>query len=143
MRVLLFVLGFLPFLFGGFMNWYMMTYPDTLPPFFLIAVIFLLLWCFLSFAFKRKGNSTKEILILLNFVAAVDLILLGVQELILHAYWMNAIGSWTQFYFLPLLNLGFGLTKWTPSVFFAYTASFLLMVGASSAGCKICSKIHK
>ena len=41
------------------------------------------------------------------------LLLLGVQELILHAYWFNPVGWLTQFYYLPLLRAGVLLTNWT------------------------------
>ena len=142
-RLLLLIIGFLPFLLGTALNKYMMINSDDVPPLFLIAIILLLLWCFLGCLFTGDRNRTQEGLIWLNIVAAIDLILVGAQELFLHAYWMNNIGALTQFYYLPLLNIGFSLTGWSYSVFPAYVASFLLMVGASFAGCKIRKKIQR
>lgn len=140
-RVRLLITGFLPFIFGTALNKYMMANSNLVPPLFLMAILFLFLWCFLGSLFNGDGNRTKEVLIHLNFVAAVDLILAGVQELILHSYWGNIVGVMTQFYYLPLINIGFRVTLWSHSVFSAYVACFILMVCASFAGCKIREKI--
>ena len=129
--------GFLPFVFGGLMNWYMMTNPNELPPFFLIAMGMLILWAVVSFFMMGRIQNEKKVVLSLNGVAFIVLILLGVQEMVLQAYWMNPVGTWTQFFYLPLLRLGFTFTSWTPSMFFAYAASFLLMLLASVLGCRL------
>lgn len=129
--------GFLPFVFGGLMNWYMMTNPNALPPFFLIAMGMLILWAVVSFFMMGRIQNEKKVVLSLNGVAFIVLILLGVQEMVLQAYWMNPVGTWTQFFYLPLLRLGFTFTSWTPSMFFAYAASFLLMLLASVLGCRL------
>lgn len=130
-------LGCLPFVLGGIMNWYMLTWPDTMPPYLLIGIAMLLLWAAIAyFMMKRIHNETKVILSL-NGAAVVVLLLLAVQEMVLQAYWMNFVGAWTQYFFLPVLRLGFTFTSWTPSMFFAYTAAFLLMLGASVIGCRL------
>ena len=49
MPLLLFLLGLLPFAVGGLMNWAMLAYPDVLPPFSLIAILFLLIWGAIAF----------------------------------------------------------------------------------------------
>ena len=134
MTVLLVILGLLPFAAGGVMNHSMMAHPDTLPPFLLIGLLLLLGWGLISFFAVRRGGSVETVVLSLNAVAALVLILLGVQELILGAYWMNAAGAWTQFFYLPLLNLGFTLTPWSHSVFPAYAASFILLAAASALG---------
>lgn len=130
-------LGFLPFVFGGIMNWWMMTNPDTLPPYLLIALGMLILWAVISFFMMGRMQHEKKVVLSLNGIAFVVLILLGVQEMVLQAYWMNPLGAWTQYFYLPLLRLGFTFTSWTPSMFFAYIASFLLMLGASILGCNL------
>ena len=129
--------GFLPFVFGGLMNWYMMTNPNALPPFFLIAMGMLILWAVVSFFMMGRIQNEKKVVLSLNGVAFIVLILLGVQEMVLQAYWMNPVGTWTQFFYLPLLRLGFTFTSWTPSMFLAYAASFLLMLLASVLGCRL------
>lgn len=140
-KVLLLALGLTPFLLGRVMSRYMMAYPDTLLPYLWIAILFLILWGGLSFLLKGKTGKTSEVLIFLNAVAAFDLLLVGVQELLLHAYWLNAAGVWSQLYYLPVIHVGFRLTDWSHSVFSAYAASFLLMAGASFLGCKLREKV--
>lgn len=137
MLVILVVLGFIPFALGSFMNWFMMTYSNTLPPLALVGIVTLLIWAAIAFLVKPYIKDTKKVIIGLNSVASVVLVLVGIQELLLHAYWQNLIGVWTQFYYLPLLNIGFRLTNWSHSVFSAYCAAFLLMVIATLLGCKL------
>ena len=138
--VILVVLGMIPFALGGFMNWFMMANPDMLPSTVLIGVVTLLMWTALAFFVKPYINDTKKVIIGLNSVALAILIPIGIQELLLQAYWPNLVGVWTQFYYLPLLNIGLTLTSWSHSVFSAYCASFLLMVIATALGCKLRKK---
>ena len=140
MTLVLILLGALPFVFGGVQNWDMTTHMDSILPYTLIAFAVLLIWGLLAFFFNQDGTQTKRIVVCLNLIAAVDLFLIGVQELILHAYWMNLIGAWSQFFYLPVLRFGFSLTSWSSRMFPAYAASFLLMVGVSLLGCKLREK---
>ena len=137
MLAILVVFGLIPFALGGFMNWIMMTYSNTVPLFVLFAIVTLLIWVAIAFIVKPYIKNTTKIVIGLNFVAFVVLVLVGIQELLLHAYWQNMIGIWTQFYYLPLLNIGFRLTDWSHSVFSAYCMAFLLLVIATLLGCKL------
>lgn len=143
MAILLVILGAIPYLLGYAMNWYIMEYPDTLPPLGWIAVLFLLFWGLLAFLCNRKGAHTKQVVCFLNLLAALNLVLLGVQDVILGAYWSNFLGLITQFFYLPVLSLGFGLTTWSSSVFVAYVVCFILMAAASYAGCRIRQKVHR
>ena len=140
---ILVMLGAVPFVVGGIQNWYMLTYMDSLLPYGLISVSFLLVWGCIAFHFNRNHQRTKEIVIFLNLIALLDLLLIGFQELIFHAYWMNSIGLWSQFFYLPMINLGFSLTTWSHSVFPAYVVSCILLVAASFAGCKLREKLKK
>ena len=143
MIALVVTLGALPFIVGGMQNWYMLSYTDLLLPYGLISVSFLLVWGCIAFLLNANHQSTHKIVIFLNLIAMLDLLLIGVQELIFHAYWMNSIGVWSQLFYLPVINLGFGLTKWGHSVFLAYAAGFVLMVAASFVGCKLREKLKK
>ena len=143
MIAILVVLGALPFVIGGIQNWYMLTYMDSVLPFGLISVSFFLGWGCIAFFLNSNRQRTKEIVIFLNLIAALDLLLVGIQELIFHAYWMNVIGAWSQLFYLPMVNLGFRLTNWSHSVFPAYAVSFVLMVVFSFAGCKLKEKLNK
>lgn len=137
MRILFVALGFLPFAFGGLINWAAMTHPDHIPSYPLIGILFLLLWAAISFLIKLRRKSSKEVVLSFNLIAFIVLLLIGIQELILHAYWSNLVGIWTQLFYLPLLNIGFTLTRWSSSVFSAYCAAFVLMLLASALGCSL------
>ena len=137
MSVLLIATGFIPYVLGGIMNRYMMSNPDTVPPFLLITIITLLIWIGVAFFAQPYAKSIKHILMYQNTIGLINLILLGIQELILKHYWLNTLGSWTQFYYLPLLNIGFTLSPWSHTVFTAYCMAFLLMIMASWIGCKL------
>lgn len=137
------VLGALPFVVGGIQNWYMLTYMDSVLPYGMISVSFLLGWGCIAFLLKGNRQRTEKIVIFQNLIAVLNLLLIGVQELILHAYWMNIIGLWSQLFYLPMINLGSRITTWSHSVFPAYAVSFILMVGASFAGCKLRENLKK
>lgn len=141
--ILAFVLGAFPFLIGGIQNWYMLSYIDSILSYGFISLAVLLLWGCIAYLLNDRYQRTKAIVISLNLIAALDLLLLGIQELMLHSYWMNLVGKWTQLFYLPMINLGFNLTNWSHSVFTAYVACFVLMVVASFAGCKLKERFPK
>ena len=134
MKILLVLLGGLPFAVGGWLNQSILASSDTLPPLFLIGIGCLVLWGLIAFGARFFIEDEREVVIRLNLIAAVVLVLVAIQEVILHAYWSNIVGVWSQFYYLPLLNLGFTLTRWSSSVFPAYVVSFGLMIGATVVG---------
>ena len=102
----------------------------------LIAILFLLIWGAIAFFVRPRVAGVRTLAVCLNLAAGIDLILVGVQELVLGAYWSNPAGLWTQLYYLPLMNLGFTLTPWSHSVFSAYCAAFLLMLAATFLGAR-------
>ena len=136
-------IGLLPFVVGGTQNWYMLTHADTLLPYSLISLCFLFVWGCIAFLLNSKHQRAKTVVVFLNLIALLDLLLVGVQELLLHRYWMNSIGTWSQYFYLPTINLGFRLTSWSHSVFPAYAASFILMVAVSFVGCKLREKFKR
>ena len=136
-------IGLLPFVVGGTQNWYMLTRADTLLPYSLISLCFLFVWSCIAFLLNGKHQRAKTVVVFLNLIALFDLLLVGVQELLLHRYWMNSIGTWSQYFYLPTINLGFSLTSWSHSVFPAYAASFILMVAVSFVGCKLREKLKR
>lgn len=101
---------------------------------------FLLLWGLLAFVCHRPGKTDKKWTVAcLNMVGALVVVLLFVQML-LGQYWPNAVGMWTQMYFLPVLRIGFLLMPWFHRVFFAYLAGYLLMLLAAWVGCTLREK---
>ena len=137
MPFLLICLGALPLAVGGIMNWAMLSLQTWLPPFLLISLLFLLVWGLIAFLARPHVKHSAAVILPLNLIPLLVLLLLGVQELILHAYWLNPVGRWTQYYYLPLLRPGFLLTSGMSSVFAAYCAAFLLMLAASALGCML------
>ena len=139
-RCVLLLLGFLPLAFGYLVNYGMMDDESfyrflRLPGYALLGV-----WILFSFLGRKLLKSTKQTIMFLNAVACLVLLLIGIQELIFHAYWFNAIGLNTQYFYLSLLNISFMLTRWAHTTFSAYCAAFILLILASWLGCKIQQK---
>lgn len=138
--VLLVLLGAIPFALGRGMDWFMWKYPNTAVPYVWLGVAVLLLWGLLAFVCHRPGKTDKKWTVAcLNMAGALVVALLFVQ-MVLGQYWPNAVGMWTQMYFLPVLRIGFLLTPWFHRVFFAYLAGYLLMLLAAWAGCTLREK---
>lgn len=131
-RFLLLLLGLIPFLFGWLVNWLVMNVSVRWLNWY--GVILLVIWFFFAYCFSRFAKNTAEVVLFLNFPAAAVLILIGIQELVLHAYWMNLVGRFTQMFYLPLLSIAFRLTTWSHTMFFTYCAAFLLLIAVSLVG---------
>jgi hypothetical protein len=134
--VLLTVLGCLPLPVGRALNDAMMNdltanHHLWLPGFGLLAV-----WVLLGLAGRALSGSTKLTLLSLNAVPFAVLVLIGVQELIRHAYWFNAVGTNTQMFYLPLIKISFDLARWSHTMFPVYCTAFCLLVLAAFLGCK-------
>ena len=59
----------------------------------------------------------------------------------IHAYWDNAVGLLTQFFYLPLLRLGAIVAMWTGQVFWFYFGAFLVL--SSWLGCRAKDPVKK
>ena len=128
----LFLVGLSPFLLGWLLSLGMTTIFAQMGAWFYIVVglAVLTLWMVVS-------------MLCINLPALVVLVLLGVQELSLHAYWDNAVGLLTQFFYLPLLRLGAIVAMWTGQVFWFYFGAFLLLVLSSWLGCRAKDPVKK
>lgn len=136
-KLRLLALGFIPFLLGRLYGQIMMSdWFLFLPPPFLIGLGVLFFWFRLGVRFGGDVKSPIRAVFLLNLPAFWVLVIIGLQELVLKSYWGNFAGIWTQSFYLPLLNLGFLLTRWTHRLLSAYCVAFLLMIAASYCGCK-------
>jgi len=133
----LILLGALPYLFGGLLSWYMTIHPETGWVFPAAAAFTLAAWAVISFLAFRSTDRISKVVIPLNFIPFVDLVLAAVQVLILKNFWPNVIGTYTSLFYLPVMDVGFALTHWTNSMFWAYLVSFILLAGASFAGCEL------
>lgn len=143
-KITMIIIGFIPFLIGGILNGIMLKAPTILPPLLLIGILYLLLWGFGANRLRPHSKNTLTLLVCMNAPAGIVLILLGIQEILLGQYFSNAVGLWTQYFYLPLLSIGYQLTFWSTSAFAAYCASFLLMIVTAFIGCRVCSgKNHR
>ena len=132
-RLLLLLLGLVPFPLGWLVNWLMMNGSSRWLPWY--GVIFAVIWFFLAYCFFPFAKNLVETVVLLNLPAAVVLILLAVQQIFFHSYWLNAAGAWTQIFYLPLVFLVTNSLWWTPSLLPSYCIAFLLLVAVSLLGC--------
>lgn len=132
-RFVLLLWGLLLFPLGWLVNWLVMNVSSRWLGWY--GVITLAVWFFLAYRFSRFNRNTVEAVLMLNLPAAIVLILLAVQHLIFHAYWMNPVGIWTQMFYLPVLFWGTQLSVWTPSMLLAYCVCFVLLVAAALLGC--------
>ncbi len=135
--ILLILFGITPYPLGCWFNDYIMSIPDTMPPFEAIGLGLLAVWALVAFACNRGGKHTRAIVLCMNAVPLVDLVLLAIQLGIRHAYWAGAWGIGTQFFYLPLLRLSFMLTPRAHTMLPTYVVAFVLLVLASYGGCKL------
>lgn len=87
-NLLLFGLGFIPFLIGSLLNWKMMEESNIIPPLFAIGSFALLIWFIISYLSFNPAKSVKEVM-LFKFACNPGANTCRIQELIPHAYWMN------------------------------------------------------
>ncbi len=137
-KLLLFLIGLLPFALGFAMNALLMANMNFVLPYKLIGIIWLLLWGFFGYLMRDYAGSGIKSAAIAHSVALADLLLLLYQELVLGRYWLNFLGSATQFYYLPVLNISFTLSAWaTDRIWVAYIVSFTLTCAAFFIGCGI------
>ena len=77
------LLGTMPLAVGWLLNWYMNLHPETFPPMFIIGLAFLLAWGFASWKLNRKMLATGAVLLAQHAVAAIMLVLVAIQLLML------------------------------------------------------------
>jgi len=136
-KILLLALGLTPFLWGVLINWTLMNRFFPVPLFF-ISLAMLGLWALFAFLLSGGAGSARSVIVPLNLPALLVLLLIGFQERVLGAFWMNLAGIGTQFFYLPFLPAGYGLTIWNRSgIFIACCGAFLLLVGASWLGWRL------
>lgn len=133
-KIILFLLGFIPFGLSYLMNRWMMANQDSVLPFKLIGILFIAFWIFIGIITNKFAETPLKSTMLANAPALLVLILLMYQEIIQGYHWTNFIGTSTQFYFLPLLNISALFTRRMPFVGVTYIVAFLLMIVSYSLG---------
>lgn len=142
MTLVLLLFGLLPLPLGLLCEYTISAFPATLPPLFLIGLLFLLFWGGIAFLVKPRSGSIRQVVLALNAPALLFLLLIADQVYLFGSFWPNSLGRWSQCFFLPVLRIASALTTWVPLCyilpgFLYWCACFLLMAGASWLGCKL------
>lgn len=134
-KIILFVLGLIPFGLSFLMNSWMMSNQDSVLPLKLIGILFIAFWIFIGFITSEFAETPLKSSIIVNTSAFLVLLLLLYQEIIQGYYWANSlIGIGTQFYFLPLINLSSFINRLTPFVWVTYIIAFIIMFASYNLG---------
>lgn len=136
-KMILFLIGIIPFMLGFLMNSWLIQNPNSILPFKLIGIIFLVFWILVGFITCKFEKTSYLSAVTIHLPAVLVLLLIMYQDMILGQFWPNMIGLATQFYYLPLTNIssfifggGLYVQMWTASVM-----AFLLMYGSYYLGC--------
>ena len=141
MTILAIVLGLIPLVLGGILNWIALNSTWYFFAFIFMGPLMFALWIALSYHMRPRLKDTFNTVILLNLFAIIFIILFTVQHFVLHEYLPNIIGRWPQLFFLPLTLFGGMLTGGSSdAVFYSNLVSFFIMILASVIGCTLRKK---
>lgn len=135
-KSILILVGIAPFFMGYGMNYLMMgPFYNTVLPYKLIGIAFLIAWFFVG-RYSYIFVSDKKLATLLgNSVALIVLVLILYQEVVLRQYWLNQIGMATQLYYLALINVASVFTRMFHTMSATYITAFLMMCMVFYLGC--------
>ncbi|MFF2755149.1 hypothetical protein ACFVR1_15530 [Psychrobacillus sp. NPDC058041] len=149
-KMILFLLGLIPFVLGFLMNSWLMQNQNSILPFKLIGIIFLVFWVLVGFITCKFEKTPLKSAVIINLPAFLILLFIMYQEIILGQYWFNIFGMATQFYYLPLLNISsslvgifLSLTPWATQIWSASLIAFLLMFASYYLGCYLKKRLSK
>lgn len=147
-RMILFLIGLIPFVLGFLMNSWLMQNPNSVLPFKLIGIIFLVCWVLVGFITCKFDKTPLKSAVIIHLPAFLVLILIMFQNIILGQSWSNLFGWAIQMYYLPLINISNTLVKIV--LFFTAThvwmmclMSFILMFGSYYLGCNLKKLLRK
>lgn len=136
-KLILFLIGLIPFVSGFLMNSWLMQNPNSVLPFKLIGSIFLVFWVLVGSITCKFDKTPYHSAVIIHLPALLVLLLIMYQDMILGQFWSNIFGLATQFYYLPLINIssfivggGLYVQMWTASI-----VAFFLMYGCYYLGC--------
>lgn len=135
-KFILILEGIIPFFIGYGMNYLIMgPFYNTVLPYKLISIAFLIAWFFVGrYSYKFVSNK-KVATIWGNSVALIVLLLVLYQEVILGQYWPNQVGIATQYYYLALINIASVFTRMFHTMPATYVTAFLMMCIVFYWGC--------
>ncbi|TCK92667.1 hypothetical protein EDC19_1820 [Natranaerovirga hydrolytica] len=140
-KVILFLLGVIPLVLGFLIHTWMMKNQNSVLPFKLIGIIFLLFWVWVGFITCKFERTPLKSAIIANSLAFLMLLFILFQEIILGRYGANMFGIVPQLYYLPLVNISssivgllYSLMGWGMQVSVISLMSFLFMFGSYYLG---------
>lgn len=135
-KVILLLLGLVPFIVGFLMNGWIIQNPDDVLPYKVIGITFLAFWLLVGFLTAKFSNTPLKSTSIINLPAMFILLIIMYQDIIASEFLSNAFGRATQYYFMPLLNIGASIvgTFLTVHVWSASFIAFLLMFAAYYLG---------
>ena len=138
-KLVLFLIGFIPFVLGFLMNSWLMQNQNSVLPFKLIGILFLIFWVLVGFITCKFGKTPLKSAVIINLPAFLTLLIIIYQDIVLEQYWSNIVGSATQFYYLPLINISSSLEMFLPlptlHIWSVCLIAFLLMCASYYIGC--------
>ena len=126
--IYLMLMGVLPMALGALVN---MIVTSVQMPVFLISLAALFIWYFMS----HKMCCSMTDFYALNSPATIFIILIAVQELMLHSY-ISGVGVMCQMFFLPFLSAGAALLGGLGNMFAIYFGTYAAMLLCSFIGAK-------
>lgn len=141
-KMILLLIGLIPFVLGFLMNSWLMQHPNSILPFKLIGIIFLGFWVLVGFITCKFEKTPLKSAVIIHLPAFLVLILIMFQNIILGQYWSNLFGWAIQMYYLPLINISNTLVRivlfFTPThVWMLCLMAFILMFGSYYLGCNL------
>jgi len=140
-KLLLVLIGLIPFVLGFAMNSWLMNNPNSILPFRLLGILFLVFWVWVGFITCKYAKTPYHSAVILHLPAFLVLLLIMYQDIVLEEYWSNLLGLATQFYYLPLINISSFISSFiiTGGLYVqmstAMIVAFLLMYGSYYVGC--------
>ena len=146
-KLILFLLGLIPFALGLLMNTWTMTNRDSILPLKLIGIGFLIFWTALGFMTSKFERTPLKASMSIHLPSFLILLSIMYQEIIVGKYFSNLFGLFSQLYYLPLINLissiesiFLSLTPWRIYFWTTSLMSFLVMVFCYHLGVHIRNK---
>ncbi len=140
-KLVLFLLGLIPFVLGFLMHSWMMENMDSVLPYKLIGFVFLGFWIVLGFLTSDFAESQIRSAMIINLPAFLVVLFIVFQEIILGYYWTNLFGLAMQLFYLPLINISGSLigmflryTPWSITGWLSCIVGFLFMFGSYYLG---------
>ena len=127
-----------PFLLGYLLNYVTVKFDLYGSIILAISLSFTIYWFFIGYASASFIKSPIKSIVIGNIFAIADIILILFQELVLDRYFPNAVGTYTQMFYFPMLSVAFKVENMLhlPLSYgwMGYILSFILMLSVYYMG---------